>query len=84
MTPLLSRDNDMTAWSKYKDKGSSTSGARGRPGDAKATSTVTRYFGLKEDNFDTLRKERCRRFWWCYLSSASYLYKTVRYELGLT
>ena len=39
MTPLLSRDDDMTAWLKHKYKGSDTSGARGRPGYTKATST---------------------------------------------
>ena len=39
MTPLVSRDNDMTAWLKHQYKGSGASGARGRPGDAKATST---------------------------------------------
>ena len=36
MIPLLSCDNDMTAWLKDKYKGSGASGARGRPGDAKA------------------------------------------------
>ncbi|PFX13112.1 hypothetical protein AWC38_SpisGene22833 [Stylophora pistillata] len=39
MTPLLYRDIYMTAWLKHKYKGSGASGTRGRPGDAKATST---------------------------------------------
>ena len=39
MTPLLSCDNDMTAWLKHKYKGSGVSGTRGKPGDTKATST---------------------------------------------
>ena len=39
MTPWLRCDNDMAAWLKHKFKGSGASGARGRPGDTKATST---------------------------------------------
>ena len=39
MTPWLCCDNDMAAWLKDKFKGSGASGARGRPGDTKATST---------------------------------------------
>ena len=39
MTPLLSCDNDMTAWLQHKYKGSGVSGTRGKPGDTKATST---------------------------------------------
>ena len=39
MTPWLCCDNDMAAWLKHKFKGSGASGARGRPGDTKATST---------------------------------------------
>ena len=39
MTTLLSCDNAMTTWLKHKYKGSGESGARGRSGDTKATST---------------------------------------------
>lgn len=37
MIPLLSCDNDMTAWLKEKYKGSGASGTKGRPGSAKGT-----------------------------------------------
>ena len=37
MVPLLSCEIDMTEWLKEKYKGSGASGARGRPGNTKAT-----------------------------------------------
>ena len=46
MIPLLSCDNDMTAWLKDKYKGSGASGARGRPGDTKAAGDSKDQIGI--------------------------------------
>ena len=46
MIPLLSFDNDMTAWLKDKYKGSGASGARGRPGDTKAAGDSKDQIGI--------------------------------------
>ena len=46
MNPLLSCDNDMTAWLKDKYKGSGASGERGRPGDTKAAGDSKDQIGI--------------------------------------
>ena len=46
MIPLLSCDNDMTAWLKDKYKGSGASGATGRPGDTKAAGDSKGQIGI--------------------------------------
>ena len=46
MNPLLSCDNDMTAWLKDKYKGSGASGAKGRAGDAKAAGDSKDQIGI--------------------------------------
>ena len=46
MIPLLSCDNDMTAWLKDKYKGSGASGTRGRPGGTKAAGDSIDQIGI--------------------------------------
>ena len=46
--PLLSCDNDMTAWLKDKFKGSGASGARGRLGDTKDAGDSKDRIAIKE------------------------------------
>ena len=52
MIPLLSCDNDMTAWLKDTYKGSGASGARGRPGDTKPSGDPKDQMGIKGDSLD--------------------------------